>query len=378
MGFYIIDFTDISSLIKWYRFKNMKLSKSAQKHVAKAAQISQSLPQLVFPLAVSNIAEAGSLTMEWGTLSKYTGNDTFRTLAEGLVRHMAQLMPPLPGFATQGIDPSTGEFVADPLFIQTWQTAVDPLIKFLLKESTVGDWTYLADMEDDWQICHIGSHLACFHGGNWILGGQLLKNQMIVDIGLKIVDACFNTYASTAYIGPEVFGFISKINRHPPNRTDDGSFTKDPITLADIAFNNEHGFYIFDGGSDYILRPEVLELNFYSTIDSYVKFLIVPGGKGGVSGLLDVNNATVMPENHVDETECFMFAELFDFDDPEHISLDEYVFNTECHPLKAPPLVRPFGSKPTSTQLAQLHGVVCVLTTQARRTEAGGTSSTRS
>ncbi|KAF8584132.1 glycoside hydrolase family 47 protein, partial [Ramaria rubella] len=28
-------------------------------------------------IATSNIAEAGSLTMEWGTLSKYTGNDTF-------------------------------------------------------------------------------------------------------------------------------------------------------------------------------------------------------------------------------------------------------------------------------------------------------------
>ncbi|KAF8581522.1 glycoside hydrolase family 47 protein, partial [Ramaria rubella] len=237
--------------------------------------------------------------------------------------------------------------------------AVDPSIKFLLKESTVGDWTYLADMEDDRQIRHIGSHLTCLHGGNWILGGQLLKNQMIVDIGLKLVDACFITK-----IGPEVFGFISKINGHPPNGTDDGSFTKDPITPADIAFNNKHGFYIFDGGSDYILHPEVLESNFYawhvtgnmkyldnaqSAIDSYLKFLVVPGGKGGVSGLLDVNNATVTPENRVDETESFMFAEVMKylyliFDDPEHILLDEYVFNTKCHPLKTPPLVGPFGS----------------------------------
>ncbi|KAF8592557.1 glycoside hydrolase family 47 protein [Ramaria rubella] len=251
-------------------------------------------------------------------------------------------------------------------------------------------------MEDDWQICHIISHLACFHGRNWILGGQLLKNQTIVDIGLKLVDACFNTYASTVTkIGPEVFGFISKINGHPPNGMDDGSFTKDPITPANIAFNNKHGFYIFNGGSDYILRPEVLESNFYawrvtgdtkyldnaqSTIDSYLKFLVVPGGKGGVSGLLDMNNATVPPENHVDETESFMFAEwiYLTFDDPEHISLDEYVFNTECHPLKSPPLIGLFGSKPTSTQLAWSHGIVCVLITQARRMEASSTSSTRS
>lgn len=34
-------------------------------------------------------------------------------------------------------------------------------------------------------------------GGNWILGGQLLENQTIVDYGLRLVDACFNTYQST-------------------------------------------------------------------------------------------------------------------------------------------------------------------------------------
>lgn len=129
----------------------------------------------------------------------------------------------MPGLAAQGIDPQSGNFVGayvswgggsdsyfeyllkyprldpsvDPLFIQTWQTAVDSSIKWLLKKSTVGGWFYLADFEDDRKIRHIGSHLACFHGGNWILGGQLLGNKTIVDIGLKLVDACMNTYAKT-------------------------------------------------------------------------------------------------------------------------------------------------------------------------------------
>lgn len=347
-------------------------------------------------IATSNVAEAGTLTLEWSTLSKYTGNDTYRLLTENSVKHIAQLTAPLPGLAAQGIDPSTGEFVgayvswgggsdsyfeyllkyprlnldADPLFIETWQTAVDSSIKWLLKVSTVGDWTYLADFQDDRQIRHIGSHLACFHGGNWILGGKLLNNQTIVDIGLKLVDACWNTYASTATkIGPEVFGFISKVDGQPPNGTDDGSFTGNPITAADTAFNNEHGFYIFDGGADYILRPEVLESNFYawrvtgdtkyvdnakSAVQSYLKFLEVPGGEGGVSGILDVNNATVTTADRVDDTESFFFAEVMKylyltFDDPEHISIDDYVFNTESHPFKAPALNGGFGSKPTAT-----------------------------
>ena len=148
----------------------------------------------------------------------------YRDFAEGSVKHIAQLTAPLPGLAAQGIDPSTGEFVGayvswgggsdsyfeyllkyarldptvDPIFLQTWETAIDSSIKFLLKDSTVGDRVYLADFDDSRRIRHISSHLACFHGGNWILGGSLLQNQTIVNIGLKLVDACFNTYASTA------------------------------------------------------------------------------------------------------------------------------------------------------------------------------------
>jgi len=147
-------------------------------------------------------------------------------LAENSALHIAQLTAPLPGLAAQGIDPSTGKFVgayvtwgggtdsyleyllkyprlnfdANPLLLQTWQTAVDSSIKFLKKVSTVGDFTYLADFQDDRQIRHIGSHLECFHAGNWILGGKLLDNQTIVDIGLKLADSCWNTYASTAYV----------------------------------------------------------------------------------------------------------------------------------------------------------------------------------
>jgi mannosyl-oligosaccharide alpha-1,2-mannosidase len=40
--------------------------------------------------------------------------------------------------------------------------------------------------------------LACFHGGNWILGGKLLNNETIVKYGLDLTDGCWNTYARTA------------------------------------------------------------------------------------------------------------------------------------------------------------------------------------
>jgi mannosyl-oligosaccharide alpha-1,2-mannosidase len=38
------------------------------------------------------------------------------------------------------------------------------------KTSTVGNYVYLADLDDQGLIRHVGSHLECFHAGNWLLG----------------------------------------------------------------------------------------------------------------------------------------------------------------------------------------------------------------
>ncbi|KAG6811841.1 hypothetical protein H0H92_005572 [Tricholoma furcatifolium] len=336
----------------------------------------------------SNIAEAGTLTLEWGTLSKYTSNETYRQLAEQSVRHIASLSAPLPGLPAQGIDPSTGQSVggyvtwgggsdsyfeylikyarlngsADDL-ADYWHQAVDSSISTLLRTSTVGDFTYLADYDDgaataSQKIRHVGSHLECFHGGNWLFGGKLLNNDTIVQIALDLVDACWNTYASTATgIGPEVFAYVSS----------DGDYTGgDSPTVEQLAFNTQHGFYIT--ASDYILRPEVLESNFYAwrvsgdtkyvdraaaAVKSFNTYLSV---NGAYAGLNDVNNATITPDTMVNDMESFWFAEVLKylyltFDDPEHISLDEYVFNTEAHPFKLSAPNAQYGNNrlPTST-----------------------------
>ncbi|KAF8219645.1 glycoside hydrolase family 47 protein [Tricholoma matsutake] len=326
-------------------------------------------------VATSNIAEAGTLTLEWAVLSKYVGDDKYRLLAEKSVRHIAQGV----SLPAQGINPTGGTPVggyvtwgggsdsyfeylikyarlnntADNLFADTWRTAVDSSITTLLKTSTSasGIHTYLADYDDSKQIRHVGSHLACFSGGNWLLGGLLLNNDTVVKVGLEIIDGCWNTYASTATgIGPEVFAFTSP----------DGSYTGDSSPTADqLTFNSEHGFYITV--SDYILRPEVLESNFYawratgdtkyldraaSAIESFNQYLSV---NGAFAGLDDVNSKN---STRINTMESFWFAEVLKylyltFDDPSRFSLDNYVFNTEAHPFKVPPAKDQYGSVPT-------------------------------
>lgn len=87
-----------------------------------------------------------------------------------------------------------------------------------------------------------------------------------------------------------------------------------------MVFYAQHGFYIT--ASDYILRPEVLESNFYAwrvtgnkkylsraqaAIASFKKYLRVNGG--GYAGLYDVMN----PSQKVDDTESFWYAEVLKY-----------------------------------------------------------------
>ncbi|KAF8837975.1 glycoside hydrolase family 47 protein [Paxillus ammoniavirescens] len=315
-----------------------------------------------------------TLTLEWNRLSLYTKNDTYRQLAEKSVQHMINMPSPLPGMPGQGIDPATGNTVDsyvtwgggsdsyfeylikyprltntdDNSYADAWVTAVDTSIKELLRNSTVGDWLYLADYDENKAIRHVGSHLACFYGGNWILGGKLTNNDTLVNIGLQLTDACWNTYASTATgIGPEEFAYISS----------DGNYTGGSAPDEEqLQFYNEHGFYIT--APDYILRPEVLESNFYawrvtgdtkyldnaaSAIKSFQQYLTTTVAYTGID---DVDNTE---STKIDDMESFWFAEVLKylyltFDDPEHISLDDYVFNTECHPFKAPTAKSVYGS----------------------------------
>jgi len=236
----------------------------------------------------------------------------------------------------------------DNTFADSWLTAVDSSIKTLLKTSTVGNHVYLADYDDQKRIRHVGSYLACFHAGNWLLGGKLANNDTIVNIGLQLNDGCWNTYAGDATgIGPEEFAYISA----------DGNFTGDGDPSSDqLAFYQKRGYYITD--PFYVQRSEVLESNFYawrvtgnqtylerarSAIKSFNRYLST---STGFAEIYDVNDRATP---RVDETESFWFAEVLKylyltFDDPNHISLDDFVFNTEAHPFMAPPAKDNYGS----------------------------------
>jgi len=164
-------------------------------------------------------------------------------------------------------------------------------------------------------------HLACFAAGMFTLGsmtgaveGDDVEEDLI--IGADVTTTCRTSYAHQASgLGPEKFGFSQRI--------------------------------VGDGGRFYILRPEYVESLFYmwrATHDQrYRKWAWEAldaldhscRTEVGFSGIDDVGQYPP-PKNDVQES--FFLAETLKylyliFTDDDVISLDEYVFNTEAHPL---------------------------------------------
>ncbi|KAJ7234110.1 seven-hairpin glycosidase [Mycena rebaudengoi] len=313
--------------------------------------------------ASNNIASAGSNILEFYTLSRLTGNTTYQTFAErGMSAIASNPSPPFPGLSPQqvfasgapdgnviswdGGNDSYYEYLieyfkmtanANPLWGKTWAAAVDSSIKQLLKKTSVatGQRTYLTSASGNSNSFSMGD-LACFSGGNWIMGGKLLDNATIVNFGLNLTDSCMNTYNTPTGIGGGGFAFV----------TADGKGTP-PNSAAQQAEFKSFGFYNTDNG--WYMRPEVIEAIYawratgdlkYQSWAAGVLQSIIKFAKGpvGFTSLNDVTRTDLSTDNLGDDVESFLYAEVFKylflmFDDPNHISFDTWIFNTECHPL---------------------------------------------
>ncbi|KAK6206634.1 glycosyl hydrolase 47 [Pestalotiopsis sp. IQ-011] len=329
----------------------------------------------------NGLATIGTLVLEWTHLSDLTGNQTYAQLSQKAESYLLNPQPkdiaePFPGLLGSAISISTGNFTNSNggwgggtdsfyeylikmylydtsrfgAYKDRWVAAIDSSIKYIASHPTSRpDLTFLAGWNNATSLSYSSQHLACFDGGNFILGGLILDRQDYVDFGIELVDGCHDTYASTATkIGPEIFDWQdSAVSANAPNNP--------PPPAAQTDFYAQAGFWIPDGGADYILRPEVMESYYYAwraTGDTKYQdwgwdaFLAINSTCSvddvGFTGISNVNVAG--GGSKYDEQESFFFAEVMKYSyliqAPEavwQVSADgdnTYVFNTEAHPIK--------------------------------------------
>jgi len=235
----------------------------------------------------------------------------------------------------------------------------DVLLSGLVKVSKQGDGTFTTKLRPE------GQHLVCFAGGMLALGGKLIQNNTHVEKGEKITDGCVWTYQNMPLgIMPEVFymlpcestegdcpweeeKWLKAVQNHASGKESDDVDVEAARKYA-ASKNLPKGFtYIQD--TRYILRPEAIESVFILYRITGRKDLLETAWKMFVAidsntrtdlanaALSDVTVDSNPPKS--DSMESFWLGETLKyfyliFSEPDLISLDEYVFNTEAHPLK--------------------------------------------
>ncbi|KAL4994044.1 glycoside hydrolase [Aspergillus recurvatus] len=179
-------------------------------------------------------------------------------------------------------------------------------------------------------------HLACFVGGMYALAGKLFSNETYLDTGRKVTDGCIWYYDNSPLgIMPEMFTVPSC-----------------PSAAECPWDETRESIYTFVRDRHYVLRPEAMESIFYmwritgeekyreaawrmfAAIEAATK---TEFGNAAVRDVM-VSDASVERE---DIMESFWMAETLKylyliFGELDVVSLDEFAFNTEAHPLRVP------------------------------------------
>lgn len=295
----------------------------------------------------SILSEVGTLHLEFTYLSEITGRDVYKQKVDRIRDVLYNIEKPndlYPNF----INPRTGQWgqrhvslgaLGDSFYeylLKAWllsnredeqarlmfDTAMQAALDKMLRVSPSG-LSYLAELRYGRVYEEKMDHLSCFAGGMFALASTTLENSLserYMDVARKLTHTCHESYArSDTRLGPEAFRFTGAVE-------------------ARAQKSNE---------KVYLLRPETFESYFimwrltkeqkyrdwgWEAVQALEKHCRVEGGYTGIVNVYHQN-----PQGD-DVQQSFFLAETLKylyllFADDSILPLDEWVLNTEAHPL---------------------------------------------
>jgi len=300
------------------------------------------------------LSEAGSVQLEFRYISQQTGDPSYQERADRSMRNIIKaggqggLVPwglsrappvhPINSHITLGaMGDSYYEYLLK-MYVQTgrtedewsnaWRRAMKEMHRRLVRR-TAGGLTYLAE-ENNGIVQHKMDHLACFVGGMLIYGSRQLpvaeRDPQWEQTAAGITETCYEMY-----------------NRQPSHLAPEAvTFNDQQVTPNDMEAHHAQWHCL--------LRPEAAEAIFYmfyytgdpryrrmaglifEAIESHART------HHGYSAVADVRQAHPALRN---EMETFFLAETLKYlyltfvpNPREVLNLDEFVLNTEAHPIR--------------------------------------------
>lgn len=277
--------------------------------------------------SISNPAEIGTLMLEFGSLSKITGNQVYYDKAKNGFIECYNRRSKIGLVGTQ-INVETGEWInteshisgmidsyyeymikayllfGDDDFKRMYYTSMESVNKYLPEEVKTGFWYSRVDMNTGKRTNRLFGALDAFMPAMLALGGDLERAE-------KLQESCYKMWTHFG-IEPEEFNYETF-----------------EITYA-----------------DYVLRPEIIESAFYlyrhtknpkylemgkTFFESLINYCKIDEGYASLKSVITKEKRNPMESFFLAETLKYLYL-LFAPD--ETIDLSKYIFNTEAHPLK--------------------------------------------
>lgn len=301
----------------------------------------------------STLAEFGTQQLEFVRLSHVTGDDKYARMAENVIKYATdptanrnrQVPPGGRGLYPLFLNPISGMWTNQKIsfgamgdsfyeyliklwvqggknpalqrYRQLFDAAMESMMAVLIQRSTPSNLVYVAEY-DRAGVVHKMDHLACFVPGMLALGANGPQAKTYLSLAQQLTYTCVQMYS------------------------------RQPSGLAPEMVNFRHGEDMVSGASHNLLRPETVEslmIMYRKTGDpifrqwgweifqAFEKHCKVADG---YAGLRDVRSPNPVKD---DTMQSFFLAETLKylyllFDSSDVIPMDEWVFNTEAHPMR--------------------------------------------
>ncbi|KAM5352320.1 hypothetical protein ACJ41O_005043 [Fusarium nematophilum] len=322
-------------------------------------------------------AAGGSMSLEFTRLSQITGNPKFFDATERVKQFFLTtqsttkipgLWPHVMNYRTETADEnrftlgaggdSLYEYLPkmhalmgglDPEYVQMTNQALEAAKKHLLYRprnpqdlNILMAGTAVVEHEGESTLTAEMQHLTCFIGGTYALAGKLLSRKDFLDLGSRLTAGCVWAYDSfPTNIMPEVSQLEACPSIDGKCRWDDH-----PVRQKDKL---PKGFARVRD-SRYLLRPEAIESVFYMwriTGDEVWREAAWRMWQGITKecetndAFAEISDVNTKGSDKLDSMESFWLSETVKyfyliFEDHDVVSLDDWVLNTEAHPLKRP------------------------------------------
>ncbi|XP_075934225.1 mannosidase, alpha, class 1B, member 1b isoform X2 [Anarhichas minor] len=300
----------------------------------------------------STVAEVTSIQLEFRELSRLTQEPQYQAAVAEVMNQVHKMDGKLDGLVPMFINTNNGQFTHQGIYtmgaradsyyeyllkqwiqggktenqlLEDYLQAIEGVKKNLLQKSSPNGLTFVGEISHG-QFSPKMDHLVCFLPGTLALGAHNGLPADHMDLAKELMETCYQMYIQMETgLSPEIVHF----NMH------EGSTRDIDVKLAD-----RHN----------LLRPETVESLFYlyrftrdhkyqdwgwEILQSFNKYTKV--SSGGYTSINNVRDPDYPSPR--DKMESFFLGETLKYlyllfsDDPDLISLDQYVFNTEAHPL---------------------------------------------